>query len=107
MTRSCGRRFDEIALGEVLPAMDVVLPVADTPIASLIERFVAAWAGGGATLDRVRVTRHLPARSDAGLRLAGRVYGRHMDGSRRIEVEVTGRDGLEDRVRGMVCVRLA
>jgi hypothetical protein len=48
-----------------------------------------------------------PARHADVLQLAGRVYGRHMDGSRRIEVEVTGRDGLGDRLGGMVRVKLA
>jgi hypothetical protein len=76
-------------------------------VAGLIERFVAAWAGQEAVLDAVRILRQRPAGQVDVVQLAGRVYGRHMDGSRRIEVEVTGRDGLGDRLCGMVRVKLA
>lgn len=101
------RSFDQVTLGEPLPPMDVGA-LADGELAvGLVERFVAAWAGRGAVLDRARIIRCLPSPRAEALQLAGRVYGRHMDGSRRIEVEVVGHDGLGDRLRGMVRVKLA
>lgn len=104
---TAARRFDQIELGEVLPCVAVPAPADGAPVAGLIERFVAAWAGQDAVLDGVRVLRQRPAVQVDVVQLAGRVYGRHMDGSRRIEVEVTGRDGLGDRLCGMVRVKLA
>ena len=101
------RRFDETELGQALPAVDVPVAAADGPASGLIERFVAAWAGHEAIVAGVRITRQIPAPGDAVMQLAGRVYGRHMDGSRCIEVEVTGRDGLGPRLGGMVRVKLA
>ncbi len=101
------RRFDETELGQALPSVDVPAPALGAPASSLIERFVAAWAGQDATLAGVRITRQIPARDSHVLQLDGRVYGRHMDGSRCIEVEVTGRDSLGARLGGMVRVQLA
>ncbi|MBW8812879.1 MAG: hypothetical protein JF588_05585 [Caulobacterales bacterium] len=98
------RRFDQVALGQALPSMTVNGP-ADAAL-GLLQQFVAAWAGREAIVS-ARVTRCLPARGARTLELAGRVYGRHLDGSRRIEIEVVGRDGLGARLGGMVQVRLA
>ena len=101
------RRFDQIELGEALPSVAMPAPADGASAAGLIERFVAAWAGQDAVLDGVRLLRQGPDAQVDVVRLAGRVYGRHMDGSRRIEVEVTGHDGLGDRLCGMVRVKLA
>ena len=101
------RRFDQIELGEALPPVAVPAPADGLPVAGLIERFVAAWAGQGAVLDGVHILRQRSVAEVEVVQLAGRVYGRHMDGSRRIEVEVTGRDSLGDRLCGMVRVKLA
>jgi hypothetical protein len=101
------RRFDDVQLGQALPAIDILSPSAGVPVSSLIARFVAAWAGQEATVAGVRITRQIPAPGAAVMQLAGRVYGRHMDGSRCIEVEVTGRDGQGPRLGGMVRVQLA
>ncbi|MDB5430250.1 MAG: hypothetical protein JWP35_1366 [Caulobacter sp.] len=104
---SLRRRFDDTQLGQTLPAIDIPAPAHDAPVSGLIERFVAAWAGHEAVVAGVRITRQIPAPDNAVMQLAGRVYGRHMDGSRCIEVEVTGRDGLGPRLGGMVRVQLA
>jgi hypothetical protein len=97
------RRFDQVALGEPLPPMTVSGP--GEAALSLLQQFVAAWAGREAIVS-ARVTRCLPTRGAKTLELAGRVYGRHLDGSRRIEIEVVGRDGLGARLGGMVQVQL-
>lgn len=107
------RRFDEIRLGQPLPAMEAPAPSAAAAARGLIERFVAAWAGEEAIVSGgVRVTRQIPAPQAPGksaelVQLAGRVYGRHMDGSRCIEVEVTGKGASGPRLSGMVRVQLA
>jgi hypothetical protein len=102
------RRFDQVELGEALPSAAVAAPADGAPLVGPIARFVAAWAGQDVELDGVRVLRHPPPTAPVDvLRLAGRVYGRHMDGSRRIEVEVTGHDGSGHRLCGMVRVKLA
>lgn len=99
------RRFDDVALGEPLPAMTVSGP--GEAALNLLQQFVAAWVGREAIVS-ARVTRSLPARGTTKpLELAGRVYGRHLDGSRRVEIEVVGRDGQGARLGGMVQVRLA
>jgi hypothetical protein len=100
---SAARSFAQIELGEALPS--VAAPADGGPAAGLIARFVAAWAGQDAVLDSIRILHQRPATGP--VQLAGRVYGRHLDGSRRIEVEVTGCDGLGDRLCGMVRVKLA
>jgi hypothetical protein len=99
--------FGEIELGQPLPCIEVAAPTAGTSPGSLVEHFVRTWAGVEAVLEKVQITRHLPTQPGETIWLDGKVYGRHMDGSRCIEVKVTGRDAGGDRLGGMVRVKLA
>jgi hypothetical protein len=101
------RRFDETELGEALPGVEIVAPPGALRPDRLIQAFVGAWAGEAAVLEAVSVSRHLPAKPGAQLWLSGTVYGRHLDGSRRISVRVVGQDHLGDRLLGLVRVQFA
>ncbi len=100
------RRFDETALGEALPGVEILAPQGALHPDRLIQAFVGAWAGEAAVLEKVSVSRHLPAKPGAPLWLRGTVYGRHLDGSRRLSIRVVGEDDLGDRLSGVVRVQL-
>ena len=88
-------QFASTALGEILP---VALPrSAASSCDALVRDFVAAWAGAEAPIRAARADDHETVAAAEIVKLAGRVYARHLDGSRRVDVQVvamtrTGRD---------------
>jgi hypothetical protein len=107
MTAPKRRRFEQIGLGQRLPSLRMSGPEAAFLSQHALKQFVGGWAGYEAVVESVRLTQASAGRPHQHLQLSGRVYGRHTDGSRRIEVQVRGRDELGACVEGMVCVKLA
>jgi hypothetical protein len=86
------RRFADVQLGEPIPDR---LP-AETGLSweERARRLVLAWAGS----DRAGMMHvDAPSPASAPRELIGRIYARHLDDSRCVDVEVVGRD------RGHVC----
>jgi hypothetical protein len=106
MPPSGPRRFDDTELGEPLPPVEISTAGAGPALGAAMRRFVAAWAGSQAAADKVRILKPSSAPTSV-VRLGGKVYGRHMDGSRCVEIEVFGSDAEGQDVRAMVRVKLA
>ena len=68
----------------------------------LVQSYVAAWAGPGATVRSVDIRLGVPCYAYETLVLSGRVVRREGD---EVEVAVTGRVSLGDHVTGKVVVR--
>jgi hypothetical protein len=101
------RRFGETRLGQALPSVDLPPAAAGMAVDSLIGGFVARWAGVESGVQAVRLTGQAQAAPGVPLQLSGRVYARHLDGSRCIEVEVAGHAPAGLCLGGMVRVALA
>jgi hypothetical protein len=92
MTVTAPRRFADVRLGDAItgPA------VADASLGWVdrARRFVENWAGA----PEAGVTHcHAPSPASNPLNLEARIFARHLDESRCVDVEVIGRD------RGLVC----
>jgi hypothetical protein len=70
----------------------------------LVQNYVAAWAGPGATVSSVDIRLGVPCYAYETLVLSGRVTRREGD---EVEVGVVGRVSLGDHVTGTVVVRRA
>jgi hypothetical protein len=90
MTRGRLRRFAEVRLGDVIDGG----PVGEGAWEEHARRLVLRWSGS----DRAGLTHiHAPSPASAPREAVGRIYARHLDDSRCVDIEVVGRD------RGRVC----
>ncbi|MFZ5747632.1 MAG: hypothetical protein ACOY45_08215 [Pseudomonadota bacterium] len=95
------RRFADVKLGDIVEFDGDAVAGADW--AERARLGVAAWAGC-AHADLGRVLGPGTFARD-GMQLTGRVYARHLDGSRFVDVQVVGRD--RDHICASAIVRVA
>ncbi|OCC24404.1 hypothetical protein MB02_07435 [Croceicoccus estronivorus] len=95
------RRFSDVNLGDRIDFTTRDVSLGDW--AEQARRAVAAWAGCPAADLR---SAHSPSNPQvSGLHLSGNVYARHLDGSHRVDVQVSGTDWLSGQ-RASAIVRV-
>lgn len=104
MAQFDSRRFDDIRVGQALPATAAAALGETRSWPKLAERYVQDWAGHGALVAR----RDAPV-DEAGDEIdeiIGSVYARHLDDSQNVDVRVVARTRSGARLVDIVRVRL-
>lgn len=104
MAQFDSRRFDDIRVGQALPAAAPAALGDARCWPKLAERYVQDWAGHGALIAQ----RDAPA-DDAGDEIDeifGSIYARHLDDSLNVDVRVVGRTRSGARLVDIIRVRL-
>lgn len=104
MAQFDSRRFDDIRVGQALPATAAAALGETRSWPKLAERYVQDWAGRGAMIAQ----RDAPA-ADTGDEIDeifGSIYARHLDDSQNVDVRVVARTRSGARLVDIIRVRL-